>query len=208
MGIMCNSIFLRAIIHLMRSGQHLDRGSRLLERQTCSSTSRRNIQAKYRTNFEKGFTLIELLVVIAIIGVLASVVLASLNSARDKARDATIKQQVRQFATLMALEYNDNSSYNNLNKGWAGTSATCESRNYEGNYAAKALEICNGIIALTPNGANQFYTGAATSVSRDFSIMALLSSGWFCIGSSGATYEGPANPGGGNWTGSGCFANP
>ena len=41
-------------------------------------------------NKQKGFTLIELLVVIAIIGSISSIIMASLNTARDKARDAKL----------------------------------------------------------------------------------------------------------------------
>src|SRR5277367_4621281 len=52
-----------------------------------------------------GFTLIELLVVIAIIGILSAVVLASLNTARAKGVDASIKSGLNTVQTQAALDY-------------------------------------------------------------------------------------------------------
>lgn len=55
----------------------------------------------------QGFTLIELLVVIAVIGILSSIVMASLNSARTKARDAKRQADIRQLQTAIQLYYDD-----------------------------------------------------------------------------------------------------
>lgn len=60
---------------------------------------------------KKGFTLIELLVVVSLIGVLSTLVIANLNSARERARDAQRKSDLRNIQTALRLYYNDNMGY-------------------------------------------------------------------------------------------------
>lgn len=61
--------------------------------------------------YSRGFTLIELLVVIAIIGILSSVVLASLNTAKNKANDAARMADVKSLKTAIEMYANDNNGY-------------------------------------------------------------------------------------------------
>ena len=69
-----------------------------------------------------GFTLIELLVVISIIGILSSFAVVSLNSARNKARDALRKADMTQIRTAINLYYDENNRYP-ICGSWDDTSA-------------------------------------------------------------------------------------
>jgi prepilin-type N-terminal cleavage/methylation domain-containing protein len=71
----------------------------------------RNKNKGFALRNSKGFTLIELLVVIAIIGILSSVVLASLNTARQKGRDARRQADLRQIQLAAINIFDDASTY-------------------------------------------------------------------------------------------------
>ncbi|MBU6321765.1 MAG: type II secretion system protein [Patescibacteria group bacterium] len=84
----------------------------------------------------RGFTLIELLVVIAIIGLLSSIVLASLNTARAKARDAKRMSDLHQLQTALELYASVNNGYPVTNAWWG----VCSS------FGSHALTGSNGYI--------------------------------------------------------------
>lgn len=73
---------------------------------------------------KRGFTLIELLVVIAIIGILSSIVMVSLSSARAKGRDARRISDIKNIQLALALYYNDNHTYPVNIYAAAGTAPT------------------------------------------------------------------------------------
>jgi prepilin-type N-terminal cleavage/methylation domain-containing protein len=72
-------------------------------------------------NTQKGFTLIELLVVIAVIGILAAVVLASLSTARDKAKDKAVMSDLASARNQISLYFSTNGT---VSPNWYGNPQT------------------------------------------------------------------------------------
>lgn len=135
----------------------------------------------------RGFTLIELLVVIAIIGILSSVVLASLSTARNKGNDAKVKGQLSQVRAGAELYANtNNGSYSASVMAAAALPCT----------GAMFIDATSGMLALTGTSAN-WPTGTLLSCQATASAYAVSSNlpagGFWCVDSSGASKSVAAN---------------
>lgn len=129
---------------------------------------------------ERGFTLIELLVVIAIIGILSSVVLASLNTARSRGADASIKSNLANARAEAELFYGTNGTYVNV-CNLTGTNVIGDS------VRAADLAFDNSAPASYANAtAAVLGTGACHSDANAWAAMvSLKEGGFYCVDSTG-----------------------
>lgn len=121
--------------------------------------------------FNRGFTLIELLVVIAIIGILSSVVLASLNTARGKGANAAVK------ANLSGLRATAELYYDNNGNSYGAANAICSGAGGFGS-ALTAADAAGG-------GANKCYSDADSWVVVTELKVTDGTSTSFCVDSAG-----------------------
>ena len=143
--------------------------------------------------YTRGFTLIELLVVIAIIGILSSVVLVSLNSARSKGKDAKIQAELAQVRTQLEADYNGGyadltgaaGNIAILNASGAGYANLQTVINDIGNNLPTPVTTLSGSMTV----ANGFviFTTVTSGTPSNFGVYSKTSQGYVCLDSYGNT---------------------
>ncbi len=121
---------------------------------------------------QSGFTLIELLVVIAIIGLLSTLAVVALNSARQRSRDAKRVSDIRQIQTALELGFSETNNYPTgagTILGSANFDVLCNN-NGTSSFVASSAACNSGTIYMglvptnpTPNGAAYTYTSASAT---------------------------------------------
>jgi prepilin-type N-terminal cleavage/methylation domain-containing protein len=103
----------------------------------------------------KGFTLIELLVVIAIIGLLSSVVMASLNGARLKARNTAALASANEMLKNVVLCDTSGGKLTTPNSATAPTNTFCTTSGF-GTWPRPPEGYVWDTVYTTPNGGDVF----------------------------------------------------
>lgn len=138
---------------------------------------------------KRGFTLIELLVVISIIGLLSSVVLASLSTTRTRGRAAAIRSALTSLRTQMELEANPPGRYGmttNYTTG-VGDNASCGFNNFATTKVAQIRTNMASNLAVSTDYVCSVNVSSLTVPATRWAVAAILpgGAGLACVDSTG-----------------------
>ncbi|MGH7249669.1 MAG: type II secretion system protein [Minisyncoccia bacterium] len=151
-----------------------------------------------KKKLSRGFTLLELLVVVAIIGLLTSVVLISLTSARNKGADAGVKSNLVNAMSQAEVFYNTNTAlpgtYTNVCAvGPVGGTSTIYALVTA---AAKAAGLSSYTADTTGTLTTATCNDSASAWAAEVPLKSVANSMW-CVDSTGKSKEESASIGAG-----------
>ncbi len=137
----------------------------------------------------KGFTLIELLVVIAIIGILSSVVLASLTSARAKGQDAAIQSNLANMRAQAELYYGDSGNYGTAAAATSVANCTTGTNLFGSTTATNSLKNLVAAVVSATGASTKVVCSTTGSPNSTWAVVASTTNANWCVDSSGVSRE-------------------